>query len=77
MASGHVNRMNRPNTRPHRPKLRREVFPCQRGAAHTWRISNTAALQNIVGARSEADAKRNCERDPNAGKRPCIVIDVS
>jgi hypothetical protein len=38
MASGHVNRRNRPNTWLHRPTLRREVFPCQLGAVHTWRI---------------------------------------
>ena len=29
MASGHVNRTNRPNTWLHRPALRREDFPCQ------------------------------------------------
>ena len=29
MASGHVNRANRPNTWLLRPSLRREVFPCQ------------------------------------------------
>jgi hypothetical protein len=32
MASGHVNRANRPNTWLHRPSPRREVFPCQPGA---------------------------------------------
>jgi hypothetical protein len=37
MASGHANRMRRPNTWPHRPTLRRKVFPCQIGAVHTWR----------------------------------------
>ncbi len=36
MASGHVNRTNRPNTWPHRPTLRREDIPCQPGAVHTW-----------------------------------------
>ena len=36
MASGHVNRTNRPNTWPHRPSLRREESPCQSGAVHTW-----------------------------------------
>src|SRR5438067_50886 len=29
MASGHVNRTNRPNTWLHRPSLRREKSPCQ------------------------------------------------
>ena len=36
MASGHVNRSNRPNTWRHRPATRREDFPCQLGAVHTW-----------------------------------------
>ena len=36
MASGHVNRINRPNTWLHRPTLRREVLTCQPGAVHTW-----------------------------------------
>jgi len=51
MASGHVNRTNRPNTwlhRPsldvntwlHRPSLRREDSPCQPGAVHTWHLSD-------------------------------------
>jgi hypothetical protein len=38
MASGHVNRANRPNTWLHRPSLQREVFPCQPGAVHTWHM---------------------------------------
>src|SRR5262249_10580001 len=40
MASGHVNRINRPNTWLHRPAKRREVFPCQPGAVHTWRLAD-------------------------------------
>jgi hypothetical protein len=36
MASGHVNRTNRPNTWLHRPATRREESPCQSGAVHTW-----------------------------------------
>ena len=40
MASGHVNRINRPNTWPHRPSLRREEIPCQLGAVHTWGYSD-------------------------------------
>ena len=31
MASGHVNRANRPNTWLHRPRLQREDSPCQLG----------------------------------------------
>ncbi len=36
MASGHVNRTQRPNTWLHRPSLRREESSCQPGAVHTW-----------------------------------------
>jgi hypothetical protein len=36
MASGHVNRANRPNTWLHRPSCKREEKPCQLGAVHTW-----------------------------------------
>jgi hypothetical protein len=36
MASGHVNRINRPNTWLHRPSLQREDSSCQLGAVHTW-----------------------------------------
>src|SRR5262245_48820464 len=39
MASGHVNRTNRPNTWLHRPTCKREEKPCQLGAVHTWQIS--------------------------------------
>jgi hypothetical protein len=40
MASGHVNRPNRPNTWLHRPSCKREENPCQRGAVHTWHNSD-------------------------------------
>src|SRR5262249_31742859 len=36
MASGHVNRIKRPNTWLHRPACGREESPCQLGAVHTW-----------------------------------------
>jgi len=36
MASGHASRINRPNTWPLRPDLRREESSCQHGAVHTW-----------------------------------------
>jgi hypothetical protein len=29
MASGHMNRINKPNTWPHRPAAQREDSPCQ------------------------------------------------
>ena len=51
MASGHVNRTNRPNTWLHRPSLRREESPCQSGAVHTWHfsdVSGTAPLRQLL-----------------------------
>ena len=41
MASGHVNRINRPNTWLHRPMLLREVLTCQPGAVHTWHLADS------------------------------------
>ena len=40
MASGHVNRANRPNTWLHRPMLQSEDSPCQPGAVHTWPLAD-------------------------------------
>ena len=40
MASGHVNRTERPNTWQHRPSLRRDNSSCQPGAVHTWHIAS-------------------------------------
>jgi hypothetical protein len=40
MASGHVNRIKRPNTWLHRPMLQnREESSCQTGAVHTWHFA--------------------------------------
>ena len=44
MASGHVNRTNRPNTWLHRPATRREDFPCQPGAVHTWHFMDMTTV---------------------------------
>ena len=48
MASGHVNRTNRPNTWLHRPATRREDSPCQLGAVHTWHLTDLPILHNHV-----------------------------
>jgi len=54
MASGHVNRINRPNTWLLRPGLRRAESPCQRGAVHTWHMASIRRGAMSVPAR-EAD----------------------
>ena len=50
MASGHANRVNRPNTWLHRPATRREVLTCQPGAVHTWHYSEvvTATIGRLL-----------------------------
>jgi hypothetical protein len=50
MASGHVNRTNRPNTWPHRPSLRREESPCQSGAVHTWHMAEYSPWGGLSAA---------------------------
>jgi hypothetical protein len=56
MASGHANRAQRPNTWPHRPATRREDFPCQPGAVHTWHKAAVAGFPilrpDLVGTQS-------------------------
>ena len=49
MASGHVNRTNRPNTWLHRLATRREDSPCQLGAVNTWHFSAVPTAQSNVG----------------------------
>ncbi len=44
MASGHVNRTQRPNTWLLRPSLQREDSPCQLGAVHTWPLADGVAM---------------------------------
>ena len=48
MASGHVNRINRPNTWLHRPMLLREVLTCQPGAVHTWHLGEVSQLVGVA-----------------------------
>jgi len=54
MASGHVNRTQRPNTWLHRPTLRREDSPCQLGAVHTWPEAAVTAAQRSGCNRSKS-----------------------
>jgi len=52
MASGHVNRIKRPNTWLHRPMLQnREESSCQTGAVHTWRLVDLGTSANVCFAR--------------------------
>jgi hypothetical protein len=55
MASGHVNRTNRPNTWLHRPACKREEKPCQLGAVHTWPTAKRAAPRTIEWCRGEVE----------------------
>ena len=49
MASGHVNRIKRPNTWLHRPMLQnREESSCQPGAVHTWHLSDLTGRADDV-----------------------------
>jgi hypothetical protein len=56
MASGHVNRIYRPNTWLHRPSLRREDFSCQPGAVHTWHTKENGL--GMLLSRSPKHARR-------------------
>ena len=51
MASGHVNRINRPNTWLHRPMLQNvKKSSCQPGAVHTWHFSEVTLAFGDVGS---------------------------
>ena len=79
MASGHVNRTNRPNTWLHRPATRREDFPCQLGAVHTWHL---AALDVCGGTSAVGESRHRIpgasvgqptERCPAALRRTAVA----
>src|SRR5215471_2633428 len=75
MASGHVNRSNRPNTWRHRPATPREDFPCQLGAVHTWRFPATSqidvnAFDQSRTDRDAADRRRDATSRPVAAMNP-------
>src|SRR5262245_23272872 len=80
MASGHVNRANKAEhmAAPHR-NLRREDFPCQFGAVHTWPIS---VFVEQPGFRLLTRAKPRCRALPfmaaiaRSGPRESIGSDL-
>ena len=55
MASGHVNRTQRPHTWLHRPSLRREESSCQLGAVHTWPISTCCVAARLRSQTGHAE----------------------
>jgi hypothetical protein len=55
MASGHVNRTQRPNTWLHRPMLHVKNKPCQLGAIHTWPLADRPISLSDVRFRGKAD----------------------
>src|SRR5262245_24386546 len=70
MASGHVNRTNRPNTWLHRPACGREESPCQLGAVHTCAL---CGLKPDIsrGPRSAQKPTLTCEQIQNIRGRSC------
>ena len=58
MASGHVNRTQRPNTWLHRPSPQREDSPCQLGAVHTWPFATFRYAAEFGRYRGIADIER-------------------
>ena len=52
MASGHVNRTNRPNTWLLRPMLQSEECSCQPGAVHTWPRTAADRTRREVGCQA-------------------------
>ena len=67
MASGHVNRTNRPNTWLHRPATRREDFPCQLGAVHTWHFATLSDAVNLRAASGQKLGRRTYRRGATHG----------
>ena len=62
MASGQVNRTNRPNTWLHRPSLRREDFSCQPGAVGPERPGCRCPLMGRIVLQNSQNALRLISR---------------
>jgi hypothetical protein len=54
MASGHVNRTQRPDNGCTDQNCNREETPCQLGAVHTWHLADIRNLRGISQASSDA-----------------------
>src|SRR5215469_794534 len=59
MASGHVNRTNRPNTWQLRPTPQSEDSSCQPGAVHTWPIATMLLKPHVRFALTAAGGLLN------------------
>jgi hypothetical protein len=68
MASGHVNRTNRPNTWLHRPATQREDFPCQLGAVHTWHLHWTIWRSPLSTVSRQPRSTSTCARTLQASE---------
>jgi hypothetical protein len=58
MASGHVNRIQRPNTWLHRPMLQNVKSSCQLGAVHTWHVAKFCCNAKLGRYRGKADIEQ-------------------
>jgi hypothetical protein len=74
MASGHVNRTQRPNTWLHRPSLRREDSPCQLGAVHTWHLVDINPVRSDVHYWRKADMAQPTGMSPYDPKRTWALL---
>jgi hypothetical protein len=73
MASGHVNRTNRPNTWLHRPATRCEDSPCQLGAVHTWHLADVPPTLGDVcfwGESGHSEVWQQCLLMTQSGHQP-------
>jgi len=75
MASGHVNRAQRPNTWLHRPSLRREESSCQLGAVHTWPESDMPRWTAKVRLAGVMQTSEQTSTSAVGGSRPDADIE--
>jgi len=79
MASGHVSRINRPNTWLHRPSLLREESPCQLGAVHTWHLADINRRQHHVrywGKSRHRELTTSCPLMTDPVEKGLAIIEV-
>ena len=78
MASGHVNRANRPNTWLHRPICKREESSCQIGAVQTWHDSDEPITAgNVRSSGHSGHADWSDSRNGTYGTTPAMAAKVT